>query len=148
MVLPVPSAFGKSSVCSLSLIWMMSPCSWQGFSAETKRETRYTFHQYITQYREFSCCKNNQRKTQQPSNPKLKKPLFPPSILLRLSFKNNKTRPQKIKLKAKVIARMIKEGPKPASVISLCLNSQKRCLHLNGVGKTELPELLYLGDSL
>lgn len=87
-------------------------------------------------------------KTQQLSNSELKKPHFPPSILLRLSFKNNKTRPQKIKLKAKEIGRMIKEGLKPPSVISLCLKSQKRCLHLNGVGKIELPELLYLGDSL
>lgn len=33
VVLPVPSALGKTSVCSLSLIWMMSPCSGHGFSA-------------------------------------------------------------------------------------------------------------------
>lgn len=33
VVLPVPSALGSTSVCSLSLIWMMSPCSGHGFSA-------------------------------------------------------------------------------------------------------------------
>ena len=32
VVLPVPSALGRTSVCSLSLIWMMSPCSGHGFS--------------------------------------------------------------------------------------------------------------------
>lgn len=62
--------------------------------------------------------------------------------------KNNKTRPQKMKLKAKVIGRTIKEEIKPASVIFLCLKSQKRNLYLNGVGKLELPELLYLRDIL
>lgn len=32
VVLPVPSALGRTSVCSLSLIWIISPCSGHGFS--------------------------------------------------------------------------------------------------------------------
>lgn len=38
VVLPVPSALGRTSVCSLSLIWMMSPCSGHGFSARHREE--------------------------------------------------------------------------------------------------------------
>lgn len=49
--------------------------------------------------------KNPTKHKQQLSNPKVSKPDkdFPPSILLRPSAKNNKTRPQKTKLKANII---------------------------------------------